>query len=126
MDQALYEAVKNRRSVYAISKETILPDEELLDIVRHAVTYAPTAFNSQGNRVVVLLGGEHDRLWNITKEILRKIVPPESFAPTEQKIDSFHNGYGTILYFEDISAVKGLQDQFPAYAQNFPDWSRQA
>lgn len=126
MDHTLYDAVKNRRSFYAIGKETILPDEEILDIVHHAVSYAPTAFNSQGNRVLVLLGDAHDRLWNITNDILKKIVPPESFASTEQKIKSFQNGYGTVLYFEDTDAVKGLQDKFPTYAQNFPDWSRQA
>jgi uncharacterized protein len=32
-------------------------------------------------------------------------------------------GAGTILYFEDQSVVKGLQEQFPLYAHNFPVWA---
>jgi len=33
--------------------------------------------------VVILLGEQHDRLWNLTKAELRKILPAESFQATE-------------------------------------------
>ena len=50
--------------------------------------------------------------------------PGKAFAATEKKIDgSFASGYGTVLYFEDTEIVKGLQKQFPLYADNFPVWS---
>ena len=49
-----------------------------------------------------------------------------SAEPT-QKIDgSFSCGYGTILYFEDMSVVHALQEQFPTYKDNFPVWAEQA
>jgi len=65
-------------------------------------------------RVVLLLGENHKKIWEITKETLRKIVPAEAFKSTEDKIDgSFAAGYGTVLYFEDQSVVKGLQGCFP-------------
>jgi predicted oxidoreductase (fatty acid repression mutant protein) len=57
---------------------------------------------------------------------LRKLVPVDKFGPTEEKINSFKNGYGTLLYFEDMSIVEGLQKQFALYKDNFPIWSQQA
>lgn len=87
---------------------------------------APSAFNSQGSRAVVLLGKEHDRLWDLTTETLRSIVPAENFASTEQKMKAFRGGYGTVLFFEDQPTVQGLQNQFPLYGDNFPVWSLQS
>jgi len=53
-------------------------------------------------------------------------VPGEAFAKTEEKIDnSFACGYGTVLFFEDQKVVKGLQEAFPSYQENFPGWSLQ-
>ena len=60
------------------------------------------------------------------KDALKKIVPAEAFVKTEEKIDhSFACGYGTVLFFEDQKVVKGLQEAFPAYQENFPGWSLQ-
>jgi predicted oxidoreductase (fatty acid repression mutant protein) len=59
-------------------------------------------------------------------EALRKIVPTSQFGPTEEKINSFREGYGTVLYFEDNSVVESLQQQFPLYKDNFPVWSQQS
>ncbi len=123
MSKDFYNAVKDRRSFYGISKESTVSNTRLQEIVNDAVKYAPTAFNSQSSRVMVLLGVHHDKLWNLTKEELRKLVPPENFSSTESKIDSFKNGYGTVLFFEDQSVVESLQRQFELYKDNFPVWS---
>lgn len=119
-------SVQERRSHYAISKEAVVSDERIQEIINHAVKYTPSSFNSQSARVVVLLGESHDKLWNITKETLRGIVPAENFAPTEDKMNVFGSGYGTVLFFEDQKVVEGLQETFAAYADNFPIWSNQS
>ncbi len=119
----LAEAIQSRRSVYAIGSEKIVPEQEITELVEHSVKYAPTAFNSQSSRVLLLFGGAHEKLWDETMEILRKIVPASSFSQTEQKINSFRAGYGTVLYFEDQSVVTGLQEKFSLYKDNFPIWS---
>ncbi|MGG1575972.1 nitroreductase family protein [Fictibacillus sp. NRS-1165] len=116
-------AVQERRSYYGISKDAVVSDERIKEIIDHAVKYTPSSFNSQSARVVVLLGDHHDTLWNITKETLRGIVPADQFAPTEEKMNAFGSGYGTILFFEDQKVVGGLQEAFAAYADNFPIWS---
>jgi len=126
MSKDFLTAIKDRRSIYGISKESPISDDRIKEIIDHAVKYTPSAFNSQSARVVLLLGSQHDKLWDITKEALRKVVPAENFAPTEEKINSFKSGYGTILYFEESSIIESLQQQFALYKDNFPVWAQQS
>ena len=124
--QNFYTAVEERRSVYGISKEKVISDERIEEVIAHAVKHAPSGFNSQSGRVVILLGENHDKLWNITEATLREIVPADKFQPTEDKMTSFRNGYGTVLFFEDQSVVESLQAQFPLYKDKFPEYSLQS
>lgn len=126
MSKDFFTAVADRRTYYGISKESSIPDERIKEVIEHAVKYSPTAFNSQSARVVLLLGEHHNKLWDITKEALRKVVPADQFSPTEDKINSFRNGYGTVLFFEDNSVIESLQQQFALYKDNFPIWSQQS
>ena len=116
-------AISQRRTHYAISKNSPIPEEKVTEIIKTAVKYVPTAFNSQTHRAIVLFGNENQKLWDITKDELRKIVPAENFSSTEEKINGFQNSFGTVLYFEENSIVKGLAEQFPFYAHNFPIWN---
>jgi len=126
MKKDFFKAVSERRTFYGISKDEVVSDDRIKEIVEHAVKYTPSAFNSQSARVVLLLGKQHDRFWNITLESLRKVVPAENFMPTEDKINSFKSGYGSVLYLEDQNVVKNLQEQFAIYKDNFPIWSQQS
>ncbi|MEG6584236.1 nitroreductase family protein [Dendrosporobacter sp. 1207_IL3150] len=123
MVKEFFTAVRDRRTFYEIDKNITIADERIKQIIDDAVLNTPSAFNSQSARVLILLGQHHDKLWDITKDELRKIVPAERFAPTEEKINSFRNGYGSILFFEDMQVVEGLQSKFPLYKDNFPIWS---
>ncbi len=112
-----------RRTIYSIGKNVTAKQQELDEVIRKAVRLSPSAFNSQSSRVVNLFGQAHHDFWNIVKNALRQIVPAENFQATSDKIDSFAAGFGTALFFEDQNVVKGLQEQFAAYADNFPIWS---
>ncbi|OBZ16649.1 MULTISPECIES: nitroreductase family protein [Bacillales] len=124
--EAFLDAVKSRRTFYGISKEAVISDDKIVEIVQEAVKHTPSSFNSQSARVVVLLGDNHDKLWDIATNTLRAIVPADQFEATEQKMGSFKSGYGTVLFFEDKNVVDGLMASFPSYAQNFPIWSQQS
>ncbi len=121
-----FAAIEGRRSHYALSNEKIVSEERIHELVNHAVLNTPSSFNSQSGRVVVLLGDQHKKLWEITTDTLKKIVPAEQFGSTQEKMDAFGAGYGTILFFEDNAVVKGLQEQFPLYSEKFPIWSRES
>ncbi|HFC8547764.1 TPA: nitroreductase family protein [Neisseria lactamica] len=124
--QSLQQAAESRRSVYSLNKNLPVGKDEIVQIVEHAVLHTPSSFNSQSARVVVLFGEEHDKVWQFVEDALRAVVPADSFEPTAQKLNLFKAGAATILFYEDQNVVKGLQEQFPAYAANFPVWADQA
>ena len=115
-----------RRSIYALGKDVELSNQELIDTIQGAVLNTPTAFNSQTSRVVILLDEESDAFWNeIAYSELEKVTPAEAFEGTKERLKGFAQAKGTILFYEDQDVVKGLQEQFPLYADNFPIWSEQ-
>ncbi len=120
----LWAALRGRRSYYALAKQSPVPDARIQEIIAEAVKHTPSAFNSQSTRVVLLLGGEHDKLWDITTDVLRGIVPEDQFAATQQRMDGFKGAYGTVLFFEDQQVVASLQEQFALYQDRFPVWAQ--
>lgn len=118
------EAIKHRRTYYSISNKSTVSDKNIEEILEFALNNIPSAFNSQSTRMVLLLRENHQKLWNIVKNTLQKIVPEEDFSATKAKIEgSFASGYGTVLFFEDESIIKNLQQTFPLYKDKFPIWS---
>ena len=126
MNNSLIEALRKRRSQYALGASLPQPQSHITALIREAVRLTPSSFNSQSSRAVILYGDESRALWDIVAAELRKIVPAESFAATKAKIEAFAAGAGTVLFFEDHGVVEGLQQKFALYADNFPVWSEQA
>ena len=120
---SFYELAKKRRSIYHLGKNIELSNDKLVKLIKDTVDQTPSSFHSQTSRVVILLGEEHDALWEITREKLRAIVGEENFEGTDQKINSFKAAKGTVLFYEDKDVVSGSHKQFPLYADNFPIWS---
>lgn len=118
--------VKNRRTHYPLSKDLPISNEQIDAIVGEALQEVPSSFNSQSNRAIVLHGAHHEKLWSITHDALKAIVPEEAFAATAGKIAMFKAAAGTVLFFEDQDVVNGLQQNFAAYADKFPIWANQA
>jgi predicted oxidoreductase (fatty acid repression mutant protein) len=117
---ALFDIVKNRRTIYPLNKDLPISAERVQEIVREATLHTPSAFNSQSNRAVVLLGAEHERLWDMTSDVLKAIVPAESWQPTADKMAMFRAAAGTVLFFADQDVVAELQAQWAPYADKFP------
>ena len=126
MKSNFLEVMKTRRSFYAIGDKEIVDLKTIEESIREATKYTPSAFNSQSSRTILLFHEEHKKFWNIVLETLRKMVKPENFKRTEDKVNSFASGFGTVLFFEDTATVEGLQTQFPLYSANFPVWSEQS
>ncbi|MGE7906637.1 nitroreductase family protein [Peribacillus sp. NPDC094092] len=126
MVKDFFSAIEDRRSYYSLSKERVVPNKRIKEVIDHAVQYSPSAFNSQSARVIVLTGPSHDQFWNITKKTLRKEIGAKDFKKTEEKMKSFINGYGTVLFFEDQAIIDRLKEQFKTYTENFPIWSNQS
>lgn len=120
------ETITKRRSCYHLGKLSVEKQKQVSQILEKCILNAPTPFNSQSARVILLENDNHKKLWDIVLEALRERVPESNFGPVQEKINTFAAASATILYFEDILATENLQNQYPAYASNFPTWAQQA
>lgn len=120
----LLSALKNRHSIYGLSKESTISNTRIQELIEEIVLYTPSAFNSQSTRIALLLGEQHNRLWDITTDVLRAVVPEDQFESTKQRMDAFEQAYGTVLFFEEQTVVEELQAKFPTYQDRFPVWSQ--
>lgn len=115
----MIELLSKRRTYYNLGKEIPVEENKIFDFIKKATELVPDAFNMKSSRVVVVAGEKQNELWE-------RIYDEFSGKVSRDKIESFKNAYGTILYFYDSQVVKGLQEKFPAYAENFPNWATQS
>lgn len=84
---AFLEAIANRRSIYALKKESPISDKRIQEILATIIKHVPSSFNAQSTRVVFIAGAEHDKLWDLHKDVLKPIVPEAQWPATDGKID---------------------------------------
>lgn len=127
MKTQLLDLQKQRRSIYALGRNVNQTPEELTEFIENTIKEAPSAFNSQSTRAVVLFNDYQDKIWDMVLDNLKPhLKSDDAVKATTEKINGFKNGFATILYFTDMDVVHGLEKNFPAYADNFYDWSEQA
>jgi len=122
----ILESAKQRRSIYNLGDNVSISKQKIVNLVENAVTYCPTAFNSQSARVVILFGEEYQKFWNVVEDKLKSFSIGKDFSKTKSKLNTFRQGFGTILFFEDRDVIKKLQGEYPLYKDNFEIWSNQA
>lgn len=123
---SLVNILRQRRSIYALRSEIPVEEDALVARLGEVLATLPSAFNSQPVRLKVLFGEAHKKVWTLTEEALRAKVPSEAFAKTQERLAMFAKAYGTILWFCDDAETKSLQEHYPTYAANFPNWAEQA
>lgn len=96
MSSTFLEQITARRSYYPLKKESPIDDKKIQEIVTTALLQVPSSFNSQSTRIVLLLKDEHDKFWELVKEVLKGVVPGDKFATTEAKLDMFKGAYGSV------------------------------
>lgn len=127
METKFIELAKKRRSIYALGRKVDFSQDELVDLITSVIKQAPSPFNNQTTRAMILFGNSHEKLWDIVAAALRQVVKDDdAFAKTQAKINGFKAAYGTVLFFTETQTVKDFEQNFPLYADNFQDWSEQA
>lgn len=90
------EAVKHRRTIYQLTKQSTISDDRIKEIATQAIKDVPSSFNSQSARLVVLVKEKHDEFWGIVENILKAVVPSEQWEHTASRLKGFQNAYGTV------------------------------
>lgn len=119
-------AAEKRRSRYGLSKEITVSEAELKEMIERLLVAAPSPMNNQSTRLIVLMGDESQKMWEMTLEEVKKVTSGEKFPETQAKFENaFLPAYGTILFYEDQKPVDKMKEIMPAYAHNFDNWSQQ-
>lgn len=94
--QPFLDALKDRRSIYALTKESTISDARIQQLIHEIVLHVPSSFNSQSTRVVLLLKEEHDKFWEIAKGVVKAVAAEDAWPATEKKLNGFKGAYGTV------------------------------
>jgi uncharacterized protein len=89
-------AIKIRRTILSLAKESPIPDSRIVMMVNHAIKHAPSPFHVQSCRAIVLFGEDHEKLWDFGYEETKKALPPHVFENYAAKIKGFRDAYGTV------------------------------
>lgn len=119
--------LSKRHSEYALAPEWVAEQKEVEMLLADVLQNAPTHFNAQTVRMVLLTGEAHKAHWRIIEDILIQRIGKEKYeSSTRAKIEnSFASGIGTVLFFDDVATTKQLQEKMPSYAANFVTWAQQ-
>jgi predicted oxidoreductase (fatty acid repression mutant protein) len=123
LSNPLLEAIKKRRTQYSLGKALPIPPAEVVILVQDAIRHAPSSYNSQSSRAVILFGEHSERLWSIVKEMLRRTTATDAFPRIEARLDSFAAGAGTVLFFEDQETIRRMQEKVARVAERFPEFA---
>ncbi|KAL2208091.1 putative nitroreductase family protein [Sarocladium strictum] len=125
--QPFLELSKNRRSYYKLSKNLPISNDRVQEIVGELLRHSPTPFNAQTNRVVILFGDEHKKLWKLARETCMSLIAAAVGAEgAGARFDGFENSAATIMFFTDNDKVKGFQEAYAFVAPKWPIWATQA
>jgi predicted oxidoreductase (fatty acid repression mutant protein) len=114
MADKFLEVVEARKSLYKLKAESTIPDSKIQEIVEATIKHAPSTYNVQSARAVILLGAKHQQLWDIA---IKHMEPALEGSPMKDHVVSriaLHRAsYGTVLWYEDQDALKALGEKSP-------------
>jgi len=113
--------IAGRRSIYALAKESTIPDARIQEILTETIKHSPSSFNNQAGRAVLLLGTHHDKLWNLADDTVKSKLPQQAYDGLKPRIDGYKGAYGTIMFFEDGETMKPFKATHPEMP--FDQWS---
>ncbi|SCU93147.1 LAMI_0E13388g1_1 [Lachancea mirantina] len=121
------EATQNRRTMRALEPKTTVPDSIVVKLAETALLTVPSAFNNQSTRLTVLFGDDHRKLWSITGDALLAKIGEESWSTvSKDRIAAYANAYGTILFWDDVTAAAEMQGFAPdMYKDKTEEWVHQ-
>lgn len=120
--KTLFAAAETRLSCYTLTNKSTIPDSRIHEIVDAAVKHAPSSFNVQSARAVILLKGEHKTLWDIADRTVRTALEEKNHTFLGKMVGGFQEAYGTVLWFEDQDSLDGLAAKNPLFGNLVPEW----
>lgn len=119
--QAFFAPIRSRISCYSLTNTSPISDAKIQLIVEIAIKHAPSAFNVQSARAVILLKADHEKLWDIADKSMKAAMPEAAYQALVPRVQGFRAAYGSVLWFEDQEALDTLKEKNPAIQASIGD-----
>lgn len=122
------EATQRRRTIRTLDSNITVPDSTIVKLAEAAVLTVPSAFNNQSVRLMVVFGDNHKKLWSITADALLVRIGEERWnGGTKDRIASFADAYGTVLFWDDqLCAAAMKENALEIYKDKTDEWMQQS
>mgnify|MGYP003729801507 CR=1 FL=1 len=94
-------AARYRRSVYALTNSSPVPDARIREVVEEVLDFAPSSYNTRPVRATLVLGDKQRAFWDITATKAEPVLRAAGDAVWEgmkTRIEGFKNAYGSVRF----------------------------
>ena len=116
------DVIEKRRSNYDLGNNLEISKKDLINLLRKIVYYAPSPFNIQSSKIVLLNKKSHHLLWTtVVEEFLKKNNNGDLLDSDKARIKREDKAYGTILFYKDERVIEEFKEKLDAYEQKSLD-----
>ena len=116
------DVIEKRRSNYDLGNNLEISKKDLINLLRKIIYYAPSPFNVQTSKIVLLNKKSHHLLWTtVVEEFLKKNNNGDLLDSDKARIKREDKAYGTILFYKDERVIEEFKEKLDAYEQKSLD-----
>lgn len=121
------DVIEKRRSNYDLGNNIEISKKDLINLLRKIVYYAPSPFNVQSSKIVLLNKKSHHLLWTtVVEEFLKKNNNGDLLDSDKARIKREEKAYGTILFYKDKQIIENFKKDLEDYEKNnLDEWCTQ-
>ena len=121
------DVIEKRRSNYDLGNNLEISKKDLINLLRKIVYYAPSPFNVQSSKIVLLNKKSHHLLWTtVVEEFLKKNNNGDLLDSDKARIKREGKAYGTILFYKDEQIIENFKKDLEDYEKNnLDEWCTQ-
>ncbi|OAA66951.1 nitroreductase family protein [Niveomyces insectorum RCEF 264] len=119
-------AAKHRRTVYGLKDTSPVPDSRIEEIVQQVLSFSPSSYNTQPDRITIVLGAKHKELWQVIIDAAKPILlaaGPGVWEAMGPRLEGHKSAYGSVLFWVSEKAIKEAGETHASAAQMFPQFS---
>lgn len=116
------DVIEKRRSNYDLGNNLEISKKDLINLLRKIIYYAPSPFNVQSSKIVLLNKKSHHLLWTtVVEEFLKKNNNGDLLDSDKARIKREDKAYGTILFYKDERVIEEFKEKLDVYEQKSLD-----
>lgn len=121
------DVIEKRRSNYDLGNNLEISKKDLINLLRKIVYYAPSPFNVQSSKIVLLNKKSHHLLWTtVVEEFLKKNNNGDLLDSDKARIKREGKAYGTIIFYKDEQIIENYKKDLEDYEKNnLDEWCTQ-